>query len=135
MSTAIMRDVNPDEYIESLAEPRQSDVREIDDLIQRVAPQLARSFDHGMITYGSYHYRYATGREGGWFPIALAGQKRYTSLYVMAENERGYLAENYRDRLPRADIGRSCVRFSSLADVDLEQIAALVREGAGYKPS
>jgi hypothetical protein len=127
--------VSPDEYIDSLEEPRQSDVRAIDELVQRVAPQLVRDFERGMITYGSYHYRYASGREGDWYPIALASQKRYVSLYVMAENERGYLAESYRDRLPRADIGRSCVRFSDLSDIDLEVVAALVREGASYKPS
>src|SRR3712207_5478467 len=77
-------DVSPDEYIASLEEPRHGDVEAIDDLIQRVAPQLDRRMERGMIVYGSYHYRYASGREGDWFPIALASNKRYISLYVMA---------------------------------------------------
>ena len=126
--------VSPDEYIDSLDEARQSDMRAIDDLIQSVAPQLDRQFERGMIVYGGYRYRRADGSEGYWYPVALSGQKRFTALYVMGEDERGYLAEMYRDQLPRTDTGRNCVRFANLADVDLEVIAALVKEGAGFKP-
>jgi len=44
------------------------------------------------------------------------------------------IAESYRGRLPKADIGRSCVRFKRLNDVDLDVIAELVRAGADFKP-
>jgi hypothetical protein len=127
--------VTPDEYIDSLDEPRQSDVRAVDELIGRVAPQLDRQFWRGMIVYGLYHYRHPGGVEGDWYPIALSGQKRFSALYVMGSGERGYIAEAYRERLPRADVARSLVRISDLADVDLEVVAALIKEGAGAKPS
>jgi hypothetical protein len=120
----------PDEYIAALDEPRRSEVRQLHDLIRRAAPQLEPHIAAGMLAYGHYHYRYASGREGDWFPIGLASQKRYISLYVnAADAQRGYLAESYRSRLPRADIGRSCVRIKRLEDVDLGVIGALIREG------
>ncbi len=118
-----------------MEEPRQSDVRTIDDLIQRVAPQLDRQFERGMIVYGGYRYRNASGTEGYWYPVALSGQKRFTALYVMGEDERGYVVERFRERLPFTEAARNCVRISSVAEVDLEVIAALVKEGSGYKPS
>ncbi len=127
--------MSPDEYIDSLEEPRQSDLRTIDDLIQRVAPQLGRQFWRGMIVYGLYHYRHPGGNEGDWYPIALSGQKRFSALFVMGSDDSGYLVDRYRDRLPRADVTRNCVRMGSTEDVDLEVIAELVRAGAGYKPS
>jgi hypothetical protein len=39
-----------------------------------------------------------------------------------------------RDRLPKADIGKSCVRFRSLDDLDQEVLRELVRE-AGKSPA
>jgi len=120
----------PEAYLEALEEPRRSEMVALDELIRATAPGLERHLDSGMLAYGRYTYRYASGRTGEWFPIGLASTKRYISLYVMAADGERYLAESFRDRLPKADIGRSCVRFKRLADVDRNALAALIREGA-----
>lgn len=120
----------PQEYIEALEEPRRSDIRRLHELILRTAPQLEPHIQSGMLAYGTYHYRYASGRERDWFPIGLASQKRYISLYVTATADGRYLAETYRERLPKADIGRSCVRIKRLTDVDQQVLESLIREGA-----
>lgn len=120
----------PGAYLDALDEPRRSEVRAVHELIRAAAPALEPHIQSGMLAYGRYAYRYASGRTGEWFPIGLASQKRYISLYVMAADGERYLAESFRDRLPKADIGKSCVRFRRLADVDTEALAELVREGA-----
>ena len=120
----------PKAYLEALDEPRRSDVRAIHELIRAEAPGLEPHLQSGMLAYGRYTYRYASGRTGEWFPIGLASNKRYISLYVMAADGERCLAESFRDRLPQADIGKSCVRFRRLAEVDTEALAALVRAGA-----
>lgn len=126
---------SPDEYIEALEEPRRAQVRELHELIRREAPTLEPHIASGMLAYGRYHYRYASGREGDWFLIGLASQKRYISLYVTATDpDKGYLAESFKGRLPKADIGRSCVRIKRLDDVDLDALAELVRRGAAAYP-
>ena len=80
-----------------------------------------------------HHYRSKSGREGDWSTIALASQKRYISLYISPAGERGrYLAESYADRLPKADIGRSCVRVKRLSDVDEGALTELIREAAAH---
>jgi hypothetical protein len=124
-----------DEYIAQLDEPRRSDVRELHELIRREAPELEPHItSHGMIGYGRYHYRYKSGREGDWSTVGLASRKGYISLYINASGGRHeYMAESYRDRLPKADIGRSCVRIKRLSDVDVATVAELVREAAKYK--
>lgn len=125
----------PEEYIEQLEEPRRTEVQAIHDLIRSVAVGLDARIESGMLAYGSYHYRYASGREGDWFPLALASNKGYISLYVSAaDGKHGYLAESYRDLLPKADIGRSCVRIKRLADIDLSVLAELIRAGAEFSP-
>ena len=126
---------SPDEYIDRLEEPRQSDIRELDALIRKLAPKLEPHLASGMLAYGRYHYKgKSKGTEGEWFHIGLASQKRYISLYVMAADDNGYLAESFKDRLPKADIGRSCVRMKRVSDVDTEALRDLIRGGAAWQP-
>lgn len=121
---------NPDEYIERLAEPRRTEIKQLHDLVREAVPDLEPFMLGGMIGYGPYHYRYASGREGDWAIVALASQKNYISLYVCAGSDAGYVAEGYKDRLPKANIGRSCVRIKRLEDVDPGVVRALVEDGA-----
>jgi uncharacterized protein YdhG (YjbR/CyaY superfamily) len=127
---------SPEEYIDRLEEPRRSHIRELDTLIRENAPGLEPHIASGMLAYGRYHYRGKSGSEGDWFHVGLASNKRYISLYVMATDPSGagYLAESYKDRLPKADIGRSCVRFKRPDDVDQDALRQLIREGAKFSP-
>jgi uncharacterized protein YdhG (YjbR/CyaY superfamily) len=118
-----------DEYIERLAEPRRSEIRALHELIRRTVPQLEPTMEFGMLGYGKYHYKYPSGREGDWMLVAVASNKNYISLYVTAAApDGGYLAERYREQLPKASIGKSCIRFRRLGDVDQEALATLLRE-------
>lgn len=125
----------PDEYIAALDEPRQTEIRQLHELIRHEAPGLEPHIASGMLAYGRYRYQgRSKGAQGEWFHIGLASNKRYISLYVMAADDNGYLAETYKERLPKADIGRSCVRIKRPADVDLDILRDLVRAGASWKP-
>jgi Domain of unknown function (DU1801) len=124
-----------EEYIERLSEPRRSEVRAIHELIRRTVPQLEPTMEFGLLGYGKYHYRYASGREGDWMLVGLASNKQYISLYVTAVRPGGgYLAESYKDRLPRASIGKSCVRFKRLGDLDQEALSTMLREAVELMP-
>lgn len=121
----------PEEYIASLEEPRKSDVQQLHEFIQELVPDLKPYMQAGMIGYGSHHYRYASGREGDWMIIGLSGRKDYISVYICAAMEDGhYLPESYKERLPQANIGKSCIRFKRTSDIDLDVLAELVQEGA-----
>ena len=123
-------ELTPDDYIDGLDEPRRSQVRQLHELIREAAPQLEPHIVSGMIGYGSYHYVYASGREGDWPILGLANRKRAISLYACAAVDGRYVAEEFRDRLPKADIGKSCVRIKKLEDVDLDVLHELVRRTA-----
>jgi|tagenome__1003787_1003787.scaffolds.fasta_scaffold19205453_2 hypothetical protein len=130
-----MSGVTPDEYLAAVDERRRPDLVALDALITGTAPGLPRVMAGRMIGYGPFHYRYASGREGDATLIALAAQKRYLSLYVLCSVDGGYLAERYADRLPKASIGKSCVRFTRLADVDEGVLRELVAEAARIGPA
>ena len=117
-------------FLAQIDEPRRSDMAQLHDVVVAAEPTLAPHMAGKMIGYGSYHYRYPTGREGDAPVIALANNKQYISLYVMGARGDSYVTETYADRLPKANIGKSCVRFRNLDGVDLDVVAEMVREGA-----
>lgn len=84
----------------------------------------------GILGYGPFHYRYKTGREGDTAIVGLAARKRAISLYVLGWQAGEFLVERWARRLGKADCGKSCVRFTRLADLDEKQLVALLREAA-----
>jgi len=120
----------PAQYLAKLKEPRKSDVSALDALIRKTAPELRPFILTGMLGYGPMHYKYASGREGDSAWIALASNANYISLYICVSDGKQYVPEKYKKALPRAKIGKACVRFQKLADLDLEALARMIREGA-----
>ena len=120
----------PSEYIAKLEEPRKSEIAALDKLIRKLAPALEPFIHAGMLAYGPWHYKYDSGREGDWFRMGLASNKNYISLYVLATDGKSYVAERFKKALPKANIGKSCVRFKHLSDLDQSALAKLIREGA-----
>ena len=124
----------PEEYLAQLDEPRRGEMKALHDLISETLPDLEPHVASGMLTYGTFHYRYASGREGDSSLVSLASRKQYISIYVLCSIDGEYLAERYVDRLPKADIGKSCVRFRRNADVDLGVVRELIAEAGSLGP-
>src|SRR5687767_14256452 len=120
----------PAEYIAAVDDKRRPDIVALDALIRTHAPTLEPVIMGGMLGYGPFHYRYASGREGDACKLAVARNASYISLYCFAADSKGYVAERYVDRLPKASIGKACVRFTKLADLDEEALVALIEDTA-----
>jgi hypothetical protein len=124
----------PKEYIAALPEPRRTEVAKLDKLIRKLAPELKPFIHAGLLAFGPIHYTYATGREGDWFKIGISTRTSTDagsiSLYACASDERGYVAERYKGKFPKAKVGRSCVRFKKLEDLDGRALSALIKETA-----
>ena len=118
------------EYIAQIDEPRKSDIRTLHALITKAAPKLKPRIAYGMIGYGSYHYKYASGREGDSPVIALASQKSYISVYVCGAEGGQPIAEKHKNEFPKANVGKGCIRFKRLADIDLKALERVIKLGA-----
>lgn len=119
----------PAEYIAQLEGSRKADVEALDSLIRKAAPQLKPFIMNGMLGYGRWHYKYASGREGDWSHIAVANNQNYISIYFSAN---GSIAESYKDELPKAKIGKCCVRFKRLSDLDTGTLRKMILEAAQH---
>lgn len=118
---------SPEEYIARL-DPRRSQVQTLHEFIRRTAPDLEPHIRSGMIGYGTYHDKYASGREGDWFMLGLAGNKSYASVYASGGVGDSYVPERHADRLGKVSVGKSCIRIKRIDDVDLDALAEVIRE-------
>jgi hypothetical protein len=76
-----------------------------------------------MVGFGSYRYKYASGREGDWPLTAFSPRKQSLSVYIMA----GF--DQYAEllaRLGKHTTGVGCLYIKRLADVDLDALRELV---------
>ena len=108
----------------------------LDELIHTTVPELERVLANGIIGYGPFHYRYASGREGDTFLLSLSSRKAHISLYVLCSVDGAYLAERYAGRLGKqVSVGKSCVRFKRASDVDHDVLRELLVETGRLGPS
>ena len=49
-------------------EERRRDCRTLARLMKRITGAKPKMWGAGIVGFGSYHYKYASGREGDWFP-------------------------------------------------------------------
>lgn len=116
----------PDEYLAQLKEPRKSEIAQLDAMIRKLAHKLKPFIQIGILAYGPCRYKYESGREGDWFRIGLASNASYISLYLGVGDD----AEKYKEALPKANIGKGCVRFKRLSDLDEAALKTLIRNCA-----
>jgi hypothetical protein len=78
-----------------------------------------------IVGFGSYHYIYASGREGDWFLIGFAPRKKNLTLYLM-----GALKANAAllKKLGKHKAEGSCLHIKSLEDVHLPALKLLLKE-------
>jgi hypothetical protein len=114
-------------FLDSIPAKRRPIVATVHDVIRKAAPELEPPVWNDMLGYGKYHYRYASGREGDSYVVGLANQKRYVSLYLCGVVDGRYVAEANAERLGKVSVGKSCVRFTKIEDLNLDVVAELVR--------
>ncbi len=118
----------PNEYLAHIDDERKEDMNTLHQLIQKTVPDLKPQIISGMIGYGKYHYKTKSGREGDWSLILLSNRKNYISVYVCAVKDGKYIAETNKDRLGKVSVGKSCIRFKKLSDINLDVLKELIKE-------
>jgi len=117
-------DVNA--FLDAVENPRRrADARQVLDLIQAVTGEPPKMWGSSIVGFGSYHYRYASGREGDWPVVGFSPRKQNLVIYIMP----GF--SDYGDllgKLGKFRTGKSCLYVNKLDDVDLELLEQLVRE-------
>jgi hypothetical protein len=120
----------PTEYLASLRPEHKAAVTALHKAIRKAAPQLKPTIGYGALGYGPYRYKYESGREGDTAVVGLASRKAGISLYIGGTGECADLLKRNAKRLGKVSVGRCCVRFRKLEDLNLKVAIELVKEAA-----
>lgn len=117
-------DASVDAYLESLSDPRQrEDARAIVVLMSDVSGEPPRMWGESIVGFGTYHYRYASGREGNWMRIGFSPRKQNLTIYLSSGIEQH---QDLLDQLGKHKTGKGCLYIKRLADVDQVMLRQLV---------
>ncbi len=110
-------------------EQRKKDCRTVSRIMKRIAKANPKMWGPGIVGFGSYHYKYASGREGDWFLTGFAPRKQNLTLYIMSGFKK-YSA--LLKKLGKHKIGGSCLYVKRLDDVDMDVLTELIEDSVAY---
>jgi len=99
-------------FINSLPEPRRADARALVKLMQSVSLQKATMWGSSIIGFGSYHYRYESGREGDMPLLCFSPRKSANVLYICLTDKA------LLDKLGKHKLSGGCLHIKKLSEVD-----------------
>ena len=109
-------DANVLGFLETIEdEGKRDDCYEIMNMMEEVSGEQPKMWGKSIIGYGTYHYKYASGREGDWMRIAFSPRKQNLTLYLMAGVERH---PELLEKVGKYKNGKSCFYIKKLDDVD-----------------
>jgi hypothetical protein len=111
-------------YIDALTDATQrTDAQELVQLMQRASGEKPRLWGPSIVGFGSYHYRYDSGREGDMPLISFSPRKNALVLYSMLAHSE---AKALLGKLGRHTTGKGCLYIKKLADVDRAVLERLI---------
>lgn len=116
-----------EEYLAQVPAERQDIINFLHQFIQKAAPSLKPHFAYNMLGYGSFPYKNYKKEDITWPVVSLANQKNYVSVYVCAVKDGKYIAEQNAARLGKVSVGKSCIRFKKLEDVNLDVLEEVIK--------
>lgn len=102
---------------------KHADALALIELMEAVTGEKPRMWGPSIVGFGSYHYRYDSGREGDSPIVGFSPRKAALVLYIVT-GFRG--AEPLLARLGKHTTGKSCLYVKRLADIDLDVLRELV---------
>jgi uncharacterized protein YdhG (YjbR/CyaY superfamily) len=115
------------EYLDAVPAERKELIDFLHEFIQKSAPSLKTFFAYNMIGYGKFPYLNYKKELIDWPVISLANQKNYVSIYVCSVVDGEYVAEKHKDELGKVSVGKSCIRFKKLEDVNLDALKKVIK--------
>jgi hypothetical protein len=117
---------------------RRADVETLLSLYGEATGMEATMWGPSIIGYGSYHYKYESGREGDMCRAGFSPRKGNIVLYLIggySNPETQVKMDGLRAKLGKHKTGASCLYINKLADVDLGVLVEMVRLDLAYMDS
>ena len=118
------------DFLQAVQEERKrKDSFAILELMKEVTGQDPKMWGDSMIGFGTYHYKYASGREGDWFVTGFSPRKQNLTLYIMSGFDE---YDALMKKLGKYKTGKACLYINKLEDVDMAVMRELIQKSVAH---
>jgi len=108
---------------------KQTDCKELIKVFQEISDCKPKMWGSSIIGFGTYHYKYDSGREGDFMRVGFSPRKNAVTLYIMD----GFTKRpELMDKLGKFKTGKSCLYIKKLDDIDREVLKEVVESSVAY---
>lgn len=123
-------DGNVTDFINKIQDPnKKADSLEIIKLMQEITGEEPKMWGDSIIGFGTYTYKYSSGRSGEWMRLGFSPRKQNLTLYIMPGFDIG---ESLLPKLGKYKTGKSCLYIKKLEDVDVPTLKELIQNAANF---
>ncbi|MGC4128137.1 MAG: DUF1801 domain-containing protein [Bergeyella sp.] len=114
-----------EDFIKNSAPEKADDSFRLIEIMEHLSGEKAKMWGASIIGFGTYHYKYESGREGDMCRIGFSPRKDKFSLYVLdfEDEKQNQLVE----KLGKIKMSKSCIYFKKLDDLNIEALEELIR--------
>ena len=128
MANAVLKtkasDASVDDFLEGVAdETRRRDGLAVLKLMKSVTRQPPRMWGSGIVGFGQYHYKYASGREGDMCLLGFSPRSQGLTLYLTMDFKP---YASLLKKLGKHKTSVSCLHIRKLDDVDMSVLKELI---------
>jgi hypothetical protein len=119
-----LNDASVDDFLNAIKDEQvREDCWAIVDIMQKATRAKPQMWGSSIVGFGSYHYKYASGREMDWMLVAFSPRKQNITLYISPGFE-GY--GELLAKLGKHSCGKACIYIKRLSDVHLPTLKKLI---------
>lgn len=110
-------------------EKRRNDSFTVLELMKQVTGANPEMWGENIIGFGSYSYKYESGREGDWFLTGFSPRKQNLTLYIMSGFKE---YDQLLRKLGKHTTGKSCLYIKKMDDVNREVLEELIKKSVEH---
>jgi hypothetical protein len=119
-----LNDASVDDFLNSIKDEQvREDCRAIAEIMRKATKAEPKMWGSSIVGFGSYRYKYASGREGDWMQVAFSPRKQNITLYISSGFEG---RDELLAKLGKHSCGKGCVYIKRLSDVHLPTLKKLI---------
>ena len=107
---------------------KRTDSYELLKMMQTITKKEPKMWGDTIVGFGSYHYKYASGREGDMLRVGFSPRKNALTLYVM----NTAIHEELLEQLGKHKTSKACLYIKKLADVDKKVLKKIIKTSFQY---
>jgi hypothetical protein len=118
------------EFINAIEDrQKRADARKVAAIMRRVTGKRAKMWGSSIVGYGTYHYKYESGREGDFMITGFSPRRQALTVYILAGFGR---FDTLMGKLGKYKTGKSCLYIKRLSDVDEKVLEKLIDGSVKY---